>query len=193
MNSLNETIDIDSNDIEANNTEIIQQFSELKSILINSRERENERKENEQFCVKIIHGITAWIIISPIAISSLYYAFTDRSCVHQYTGDLHINLYTFLIVDGIIGGFELILWTIVPSCTQDDLITFINKRTELSHIARFGNFIKLLWTIVGTVIFWGLINIKQCNNDICNYMSAYFIIRYLSIFIYSWSLVNDTD
>jgi hypothetical protein len=42
---------------------------------------------------------------------------------------------------------------------------------------------QLAWTIVGSVLFWKLIDNKTCDKGIYNYVFALLIIRYIMIFV----------
>ena len=175
-------------DLEANNPEINKKMDEISvqlqqpiSIL------KKEQKDNNDIiiirCVKIFGVITLIVLLAPLSIISLYYAYTDNSCVHTRAGQLSVDLFTYLAVDGILGGVGIIIWSILICNTGPDVdINPIIHGCNIFLII-IGQLFQLAWTIVGSVIFWGLIDNKTCDKGIYDYVFALLVIKYAIMFI----------
>jgi hypothetical protein len=123
-------------------------------------------------------------MLTPLVITSLYYAFTDNSCVHQNARNMYINIFTYLIVDSVLGVAAILLWTF--ACVYSSGIFW--KKNNLTYctstiIFWIGAIFRLAWTIVGSVLFWERITNRECNNQMYEYMCANIIIRYVTVFI----------
>lgn len=173
------SVDLEAN-IESSNVlnqkkldESLSQLEQINSILI----------KVINGCLKIFGVIIIFILLAPLCIADLYYAYTDNSCVHDTSGKLSVNLFTYLVVDGIFGGAGIVIYSITICCLgidgfMDLIITFCGR--SLLTLTRIFN---LAWTVVGSIIFWKLIDSDNCNKGIYNYVFALLIIRFITLTI----------
>jgi hypothetical protein len=151
-----------------------------KSILIKNNEVDNVKID---CCVKISCILLNLVITLPLVITELYYAYTDESCVHQKAGKLHINLFTYLAVNGILGCAGTILVSLNICFIDHHIYITCFKTGCLNLILIVSSIFNILWTVIGSVIFWNLINNKECSEGIYNFIFITLIVRYLLIFI----------
>ena len=97
------------------------------------------------------------ILLGPLSIASLYYAYTYDSCVHDSAGQLDVNLFTYLAVDGILGGAGIIILSLLICCLGADTYINMMKSCCIMFFFIIMQLFQLAWTIVGSVIFWKLI------------------------------------
>lgn len=165
--------------------ELVKEADRIISNLENLQKRNKQEAAAYMCCIKTSIILLISLLCLPFGITSVYYAFTDTSCVNQQAGNLYINLKDFLAVDGI-----LILIYNVFSCL---LIIFNNNPLEkagnitnniIYRITVFiGNIFSLSWTIVGAVIFWSLIDNKQCNKPIYNYTIVLLVLKFVGLLL----------
>ncbi len=142
-------------------------------------------KREPKRCQDIVAKIVAIVIMSlfvvPFGITSVYYAYTDNSCANLNAGKLYVNLQDYLAVNGILYLLNFILNTaIIMYLNTNDIVKFYsNPLTKL--IALIGTAFHLSWTIVGSVIFWSLIDNNACDKGIYNYVFAQLIIQFVFI------------
>ena len=151
-----------------------------KSILIKNDEVDNVKIN---CCVKISCILLILVFTLPLVITELYYAYTDESCVHQKAGKLHINLFTYLAVNGILGCAGIILISLKICFIDNHIFITCFKTGCFNLILNMSSIFIVLWTVIGSVIFWSLINNKECSDGIYTFIFIMFILRYLLIFI----------
>jgi hypothetical protein len=189
------------NDIESNRKELLDSFNEFIEKTKNKRQLNNPTlttQDAEDIYVRemlrilylqILYVICVILfIVIPLLVCDFYFAFTDKSCVHEKAGNLQVNLFTYLLVDAIIPSIQIVAF-IVLICISIFNPTYVTNLARVcnSSIA-FGDIIiainslfTLTWTIIGSIIFWGLIDNNKCEKCIYNYVFALLIIRYLFI------------
>jgi hypothetical protein len=181
--NMNSVDDIESN-IQTNDkiNETLNPFRELRNIL--QEERANTSNKCFETCyVKFLGIIFILLLLAPLTIADLYYAYTDESCVHQSAGKLHVNLFTFLAVDGILGGVVIIGFSLFTCSMRADFSLEIWKGYCVLSIITLISLFTLAWTIVGSIIFWSLIDNEECSKEVYNYVFALLIIKYVCILV----------
>lgn len=162
--------------------ESLAQLQHLTSIL---KQPEQSSADDENIvigCAKVCGVIFTFILLGPLTISSLYYAYTDDSCVHESAGQLAINLFTYLVVDGIMGGAGIIVLSSIICCLGPDSYINMMKSCCGVFLLIICGLFQLAWTIVGSVIFWKLIDNNNCDKGVYNYVFALLIIKYVLLF-----------
>jgi hypothetical protein len=181
--NMNSVDDIESN-IQTNDkiNETLNPFRELRNIL--QEERANTSNKCFETCyVKFLGIIFILLLLAPLTIADLYYAYTDESCVHQSAGKLNVNLFTFLAVDGILGGVVIIGFSLFTCSMREDFSLEIWKEYCVLSIKPLISLFTLAWTIVGSIIFWSLIDNEECSKEVYNYVFALLIIKYVCILV----------
>lgn len=156
----------------------------------NSREYKiQQKKKINNYLICCIKSITIFIInilVMPIGITEIYYAFTDVSCVHTKTNILDIELYTYLIVDGFYGLIVTFLVSLyIYSCLNIEKIDLhsINYKI-INFISNTLALFNLSWTIVGAILFWNKKNNYKCNSNIYCFVFIALVIKLIFQFIY---------
>ncbi len=182
------------NDIESNgelNTkmdETLAQLRELTNIL--HQERQVNSDNSVETCLKIFAFIVVLVLLAPLTVADLYYAYTDDSCVHQPAGNLNVNLFTYLAVDGIIGGIGVVVFSLMVCSLGTNNVATVLKGCCMVSIYVLCGLFTLAWTIVGSIIFWKLIDNEECSKGVYNYVFALLIIRYVSVLV---NLCNNSN
>jgi hypothetical protein len=173
-----------SNDIESQidsikNEEVRENVQRISSILQNSESRSSVNDDLFGFYMKLFMLFIILVCLIPFVVCNLYYAYSDKSCVHEKAGKLDVNLFNYLVVDGIFGAVVAIVW-FLQICsfnfTEDSEITF-GRWLIVVLITGIGSVFGLAWTITGAIIFWSLIDNNLCDNGIYNYVFAQLIIK----------------
>jgi hypothetical protein len=125
------------------------------------------------FNIKLLTIITLCYI--PIVILDLYYATNDTSCVNQNT-NIAFTLTDYLIVDSLY-GLALLLYLPVIIFIID--IRNVTERQVFCCISLFRTLILFLLTIIGTYIFWGLMDNTECKKNIYYYNCIAIVIRFI--------------
>jgi hypothetical protein len=172
----NQTTDIES-----------QITSETKTpINVNNNVSRSRRFRHKPETLKMFMLFIISIFTIPFVICDFYFAYNDDSCINEKAGQLAVNLFTYLVVDGIFGAIGLIVWLQVI-CTSD--FTRNNNVSLVNLITVFlltfvGSLFGIAWTITGAIIFWDLIDNELCDKGIYNYMFALIIIKLVGNMIY---------
>ena len=165
----NQTTDIES-----------QITSETKTpINVNNNVSRSRRFRHKPETLKMFMLFIISIFTIPFVICDFYFAYNDDSCINEKAGQLAVNLFTYLVVDGIFGAIGLIVWLQVI-CTSD--FTRNTDRSLMNLITVFlltfvGSLFGIAWTITGAIIFWSLIDNDLCDKGIYNYVFAQLIIK----------------
>jgi len=164
---------------------------------IKNRMQENERlgqndSENDAaiiLCGKSCIILLFMILVLPILICDMYYAYNDDSCVNEYPEGLSINMkdyllgcsYTSIVVMAII---------ICLTCTaSNENIKVINMCINIWPIFIL-NIFSLIWHIIGASIFWG----KLYPEGLCNKSpSTYFFISLIIKLLLSSSTFSRSN
>lgn len=138
-------------------------------------------KPKSEYCEKLFAILIIGVFVLPFAITNVYYAYTDNSCVNLQAGRLYVNLKIYLAVSGIMQlcSFGINIGIIMCNNTTD--IQKFYKHPLIKSIALVGNVFTLSWSIVGGIIFWSLIDNNKCDTPIYNYIYALLIISYIFI------------
>ena len=170
-----------SNDIESqiHSEEVRENVQRISSILKNSESRSSVNDGLFGFYMKLFILFIISICIVPFVVCNLYYAYSDNSCVHEPAGKLEVNLFNYLVVDGIFGAIVAIVWFLLICTTnftgQDELN--LGNWIGATLITGIGTIFGIAWTITGAIIFWSLIDNDLCDKGIYNYVFAQLIIK----------------
>lgn len=177
-------IRINSSDIENENENYNYNKKSLDKSFQNISNFVNSNDMNEQKDVldyyKIMMIIIQLIFCGPFIICNLYYAYTDTSCVHKNNDNLQVNLFTYLVVDGLLSGIVLLMIIIYIIFMN---IEKVNNKDNylLSLLERLFKIFTFAWTIVGAIIFWGNDNSNSCDQSVYNYIFTILIIKLITI------------
>jgi hypothetical protein len=143
-------------------------------------------------CIKSFIVFIILIFNFPLCITELYYAFTDNSCVHIKYNKFLIDLYTYLVVDGLYGIIISLLCSIYICCfiDIDNLELSLMKKLIINYISYILLLFNLSWTIVGSIVFWFIIEFNVCDNNIYAFVFAELIIKIIFLFIQIIQLTN---
>lgn len=180
MNKINTNTDItetnDFDDIRIPKTT----FNDEKQKLINLQ---NVKRKKMNTIIKVIMFIICMLFIFPFACCDLYFGYEDTSCVNEPAGKLSINLKDYLVVCGwcqittlAIINIVLCFCDIDPNINKydtNDVIIYLVSRTIYILYSLF----IISWNIVGSIIFWSLMDTSNCSNSIYNYVFASLIIK----------------
>lgn len=118
----------------------------------------------------------------PIIICDLYYANTYGNCLSQTTVTMEISMYEYLIVNSIYGIISLLM-TIITISFVDAQTTNITDSYLFKMIGKINMAFNIMWTCIGSVIFWAYLNKRECSNDVDNYLKISLIIKIIIMFI----------
>jgi hypothetical protein len=189
MNENMLSVDLESNrqtqTQQTNKRKLDESSVKIKSILKHSEPEPVQNGDNVDGCVKTCCITFTTLLYIPLPITSLYYAYTDNSCVHEKAGKLSINLFNYLAVDGILG--------IMGVCVALIMLHYLGPDGYINAMKSGCGFILLciswlfsvIWTIIGSFVFWDLMDNNKCNKGIYNYVFALLIIHYVLLFINS--------
>lgn len=165
--SNNTVVPVDYDDLEkGNNT----------NINTNIKKKPDKKPVDMVLCCA---DLTVILIISvfmiPFGICSVYYAYTDNSCVDLKAGKLYVTLKDYLAVDGLL---FLIIYTIAVFCILYKPINFVETYSLTIRIVSLAikGFIAS-WLVLGASIFWKQIDNNECDDSIYNYVYASLIIK----------------
>ena len=132
-----------------------------------------EENSESIFSIKLLTIIT--ILYIPIVILDFYYTLTDDSCVNNHIND-SLKLSTYLVIDSLYGLslvllLPIILWIIDLDNEEE--------RQVFCSISLFRTLFILVWTSMGSYIFWRVTNNFECEKNIYYYMVGGLIVRYI--------------
>ena len=137
---------------------------------------------SESRFLKFVSLFVILILIFPLSFCDLYFAVNDKSCVNLSAGKLAINMQTFLLVNGIYSFIMFGIVTVLICCTN---LERLDESVGFKFISMiFETVIKLfslVWIIIGSVIFWQLMDSSRCSDTTYNYLFASLIIRIVSM------------
>jgi hypothetical protein len=165
--------------------ELVKEADRIISGIENLQRRNKQEATAYMCCIKSTIILLISLLCLPFGITSVYYAFTDTSCVNQQAGNLYVNLKDFLAVDGILVLIYNLFTCLLISFSKNpfDKVDNITNNIIYKVSLFIGNMFSLSWTIVGAVIFWSLIDNKQCNKPIYNYTFALLVIKFVALLL----------
>ena len=127
----------------------------------------------------------------PMTILNLYYGFNDLTCVSNSAKPLAVNLKDYLIVDGIMSmciPIVVIVVTIMANkyfsndgCPEKILSAAFGPICGILAGVCFI-FFKIIWSIIGGMIFWKYMDNSTCSPSLFNYVFTSLIIKYVLYF-----------
>lgn len=187
--------DLESPNIGQHNSDKLNKMKEqvetLISILKNTNENDIQTEETRNNCITCTFILLILLSSSPLVIADLYYAYTDHSCVYKQVDNLSINLFIYLAVCGIFGGIVICFSLLLVLCFKlVDTLTIMNSPTWTS-LSIVGSLFGLVWTIIGSILFWELINTQECDNSLLHYVFVQIIVKFIIIAI-NWKRTDHT-
>lgn len=147
---------------------------------------QNSNATSDDCCRKLSLLFFMILFGLPIPFFDLYYAHTDDSCVTEQASKLAIDLKDYLLVSG---------WLFIVIIALVSIATCIVKQSEMDE-EFFGcvkcylipiRIFNFAWHIVGSIIFWELMNTSNCSNSIYNYVFATLVIKLVASVIWNLS------
>ena len=160
-----------------------EQVENLVSILKNTKGDDIQTEETRNNCITCSFILSILLSISPLVIADLYYAYTDHSCVYKQVDNLSINLFIYLAVCGIFGGIVICFSLLLMLCFKLEHTLTIMKSPTWKALSIFGSLFGIAWTIIGSILFWELINTQECDNSLLHYVFVQIIIKFIIIAI----------
>jgi len=160
-----------------------EQIDDLVSILKNTKDNDRQTEEALKNCIKISFVLLILLFNLPLVIADVYYAYTDNSCIYKQVERLSINLFIYLAVCGIFGGIIICFTLLLVFCFKLDHTLTIMKTPTWTTLSVFSSLFGLIWTIIGSVLFWELINTQECDNSLLHYVFVQLIIKFIIITI----------
>jgi len=162
------------NDIESKNNEMSNNLNDIESGNKISEEFNFKTKQNN-YCNKITLILFLTIFTLPIPFFDLYYGYNDNTCVNEKAGKLSINLKDYLLVYG---------W--VEICFIGIIIfnLFLNNLNCFKYFNCLTNLIEIfimIWNIIGSIIFWSLIDNNKCSKTVYNYVFITLILKLIGL------------
>jgi len=199
MTTITNSVNVSISDIEAQTISVAENTPVHPYFIINNdipRETLIKRAEDERLFklyMKLFVVFIIGVFTIPFIVADFYYAYSDTSCSHNKPGPLAVDLFTYLLVDGIMGGTSAIIWFQVifsSNINSDNFMSGVNSSAVIIFIV-IGSLFGLAWTVTGSIIFWNLIDNKTCDKGIYNYVFAQLLIRYI---FYAYNLLKkNTD
>jgi hypothetical protein len=123
---------------------------------------------------EIAYIIVSTIMALPIIITDLYFAYNDETCVNYPSGHMNVKLKNYLIVSGYVGILGIVGSII---CLYYESLIFRQKLVPV--LKRIYILFNLTWTIIGSILYWGMMDNTICNKNIYTYMSSLLILKFL--------------
>ena len=136
---------------------------------------------SETRLIKFVSLFVILILVFPLSFCDLYFAVNDNSCVNLPAGKLAITMQTFLLVNGIYSFIMFGIVSVVICCANLERLEESVGFKFISMI--FETVIKLFsmaWIIIGSIIFWHLMDSSKCSDTTYNYLFASLVIRIVS-------------
>ena len=144
----------------------------LKKQMTEFEEIQNKARINQ--LAKYLSIATFITIYLPIIICNLYFAYTDKSCVLYTTPKFSLNIYDYLMGESYIMFFTLNIIVLSVICEPDE--NSIWKFAYDTYIISYKVF-SMIWLVIGIIIFWFIIDNKQCNHSLYYYMLTFLTIK----------------
>lgn len=181
MNTIrNQSINYTDVEAQINSEEVRDNVQRISSILKTSESSRSSANDDLYILyMKLFILFIILVCLIPFVVCNLYYAYSDKSCVHEKAGKLDVNLFNYLVVDGIFGAVVAIVW-FLQICTSnftEDSELPVGRWFIVVLITGIGSVFGLAWTITGAIIFWSLIDNQLCDNGVYNYVFAQLIIK----------------
>jgi hypothetical protein len=161
------------------NTQSIQKLTSQ----IETTEREMEENYYFEFCGKLLILLLFIIIVFPIIICDMYYAYNDDSCVNEYPKNLNMNMKQYLLGCAYSSIIIMVMICIILCIASKENIDIIHTCIFencgcLSYIMKM---FTIIWHILGAIIFWGTLYPENlCNKSASTYFFISLIIKLIS-------------
>jgi hypothetical protein len=167
--------------------QVASQIQEIERLRETTKEKEKEKESEDVFeiCGKLLILLLFIILVFPIIICDMYYAYNDDSCVNEYPKNLNMNMKQYLLGCAYSSIITMAMICIILCIASKENIEIFKNCGCLSYIMKM---FTLIWHILGAIIFWGtLYPEKLCTNSPSSYFFASLIIKLLSCAISSFS------
>lgn len=161
----------------SNNTVVPIDYDELEKGTNTTIKKKPDKKPINMVlcCADLTVILFVSIFMIPFGICSVYYAYTDNSCIALKAGKLYVTLKDYLAVDGLL---FLILYTIIVFCIiykPDNIVKTYSSLIRIVSLTIKG--FTASWLVLGASIFWKQIDNNECEDGIYNYVYASLIIK----------------
>lgn len=124
--------------------------------------------------VEMVYIIVMSIAVIPFIITDLYFAYNDKSCVDYSANNMTVKLRDYLIVSGFSGILGIVGAFI---CLYYESIIIKPKIAPMLKI--IYTLFNLMWTTIGSIIFWGIMDNMGCSNSIYTYLTSLLIMKFI--------------
>ncbi len=154
----------------------MQEIERLRQI---GNENENENDAAIICCGKSCIILLLMIVVLPILICDMYYAYNDDSCVNEYPQGLSINMKDYLLGCSYTSIVVMVILICVTCTVSKENIELINISISIWPVFILNSF-SLIWHIIGANIFWGKLYPENlCNSSPSTYFFTSLIIKLL--------------
>ena len=152
-------------------------------------------KDNLPLCLKLSFILLLMISTLPIGISSVYFAYTDDTCVNYMPEFWHgFTMKTYLLVDGFYNISMCIWFSCITSCMSFennehivlsiDTIVSAMLPKEVTKTMKIG---YMVTTIMAGCLFWGFLQPQHvCSSQMNHYLMAINIIEIINHAVQLW-------
>lgn len=164
-------VDIENqNDIKKN---LEKTFQVQLNVILKLRDTEVEKN-----IFRLRLGLVSLVTMTPFIFCDLYFGFTDLSCSREEPNELAISLSLYLIVSGFMRLSAMIFTLIMITCFDPKVI--LKKSDCRDLIAISDAMFKIIWSILGAVVFWGYVY-GNCNKSFSTYVFVSLLIRFIGV------------
>lgn len=165
----------------------------LKGILKKKSHFDDAYDKIKNIAMKISVILLVTLLLTPLLISDIYYAYTDTTCVNIYPYNFNLNLKLYLLISAYY-SFCLLIIILIFTCFIYDLLkhnpVFLSIIRNLTFI--FVGIFPIIWSTIGAFIFWGNIyNTNYCNSDTSTYLFISLLIKITASLSYLFHNKNN--
>ena len=139
---------------------------EINSILLEYNIENNKIYLNKYFLAII--GI-----LFSFMICDMYYVLNDNQCINNRYDNSYLTIYKYLLINSIfwIMIFINIIIFMIYYCKNNNFVILNEFVVVCSNVIyKCLILFNIIWTIIGSIIFWGYFNITTCSLNIYVYL-----------------------
>lgn len=156
-----------TNDLESQYYSVTPSKSDAIICEINAQIRKEKAK-------KICISLLVFSFYAPIIISEFYFAFTDKTCVHNTTKNIIITLYDYLIVTAIYTSLAVSVFIYYGNYCDIERYPMLITMYEIIAYT-FGR----AWLILGALLFWDGVDTSTCSTTVYNYLNTLLLVQFI--------------
>jgi len=167
--------------------QVASQIQEIERLRETTKEKEKEKEKESEYvfeiCGKLLILLLFIILVFPIIICDMYYAYNDDSCVNEYPKNLNMNMKQYLLGCAYSSIIIMVMICIILCIASKENIDIIDTCIFencgcLSYIMKM---FTIIWHILGAIIFWGTLYPENlCNKSASTYFFISLIIKLIS-------------